>query len=98
MLRWIKAIRNRLGSRAVPPRPDLSADDEQGTVQIGRLTLEGWLWPETPCNRCGHATVYDEQFDATLCPACDAWLDSQCSDTSCALCTRRPQPPLSGRP
>jgi ribosomal protein S27E len=47
-----------------------------------------------PCPDCGRITVYSDAHDALFCPACNRWLESACSDPSCAFCSARPHHPL----
>jgi hypothetical protein len=76
---------------------ELLVDEKRGTVVVGTHTVEGWVRPDTPCSKCGHASVHDETFDAAFCPACDRWMEAQCPDTACQYCSQRPDPPLAGR-
>jgi hypothetical protein len=46
------------------------------------------------CPRCGARKVYNQEFDADLCPACNRWLERKCSDAGCSYCSKRPAKPL----
>jgi len=46
------------------------------------------------CPRCGARKVYNQEFDADFCPACNRWLGRKCSDAGCSYCSKRPAKPL----
>lgn len=35
----------------------------------------------------------NEKHDAYFCKVCDAWLESQCTDSDCEFCPNRPEKP-----
>jgi len=41
----------------------------------------------------GHATGYNEDFDAAYCATCREWLESRCLDPLCEYCRARPAKP-----
>jgi hypothetical protein len=75
----------------------VTADAGRLLVRVDDSVLEGWL-VETPCPTCGGPVVYDLAYDATCCPACNAWLELRCPDPECWHCRCRPARPWSPRP
>lgn len=45
-----------------------------------------------------HRPKRDERHDAYFCPACDAWIEGQCSDPKCSFCQTRPSRPSECAP
>jgi hypothetical protein len=71
----------------------ITEDADAGTITINGQVIDGFLWSK-PCRSCGGVTVYHEKYDAAFCPACNLWLESQCSDSFCSYCRGRPRTPL----
>jgi hypothetical protein len=57
-------------------------------------TIKGNILPEL-CHKCGTSIIYGIEADATLCPSCNVWLESACSDPNCQFCANRSDRPLS---
>lgn len=57
--------------------------------------------PLGTCPRCGGDALYStfeitpwiRGYDARFCPACDVWLESECSREDCEYCRKRPLRP-----
>jgi hypothetical protein len=46
------------------------------------------------CNRCGLASEYSMESDASFCRTCNRWLEDKCRDPGCRFCSRRQEKPL----
>lgn len=76
--------------------PHVFVDDARGGVWVGAAFVSGFLDSRT-CDRCGTPRIYDETYDAFLCPRCDLWLEGVCRDAACTHCVGRPESPIAGR-
>lgn len=71
----------------------IHADESAHLVMWDGVRLEGWI-EEPPCPTCGSPRIYWAAYDATLCAACNRWLEVRCDDPHCAPCRLRPAVPL----
>ncbi len=44
--------------------------------------------------QCHTRQVYNQEYDAYFCPACNNWLEEGCDDPACSSCSKRPAKPL----
>lgn len=45
------------------------------------------------CSDCESLATRNETYDAYLCPVCEVWLESACTDPTCEFCVKRPATP-----
>src|SRR5438105_4770383 len=97
---WPRAPTRRNSSNTPNPERRVGARGLQQNENI-TMTTELLLPLETQgdCPTLTHSPTcrvksdYDETYDAKLCPACDLWLESRCSDSRCFYCRQRPARP-----
>lgn len=53
---------------------------------------------EGHCPQCHTPQVYNQEYDACFCPACNHWLEEVCDDPACSSCSKRPAKPLPALP
>ena len=68
-------------------------DEEKGVVIVGDHEVDGFI-DDQCCPECAELRIYCYDYDAFLCPQCNLWLDSACSDPACEYCRKRPWKPL----
>ena len=66
---------------------------ENGVLFINGQKFDGII-DDMPCPKCSEFRIYSDDFDAYFCAACNEWLESACSDTTCEFCKDRPDKPL----
>ncbi|GAA2711808.1 hypothetical protein GCM10009865_36880 [Aeromicrobium ponti] len=69
-------------------------DLEKGILFVDGKEYEGNITDPAGCRKCKGPLVYSDHFDATLCPSCNEWKESACSDPSCKYCSARPEKPI----
>jgi hypothetical protein len=66
---------------------------KKGTVSINGFEINGNTTNKS-CPECDTAQIYHDSYDAYFCPACNEWLETKCTDSSCSYCQKRPEQPL----
>lgn len=74
-------------------RRTLHEHDEMVVAPDGSR-VAGWIADDVRCPACAGPEVYDLDFDAHFCPACNEWREVACDDSECAHCQGRPAHPL----
>ncbi len=71
----------------------ITEDNDADTVYVDGYPISGFVWGD-PCKTCGGTLIYSDLYDSVLCPACNTWLESRCSEAACPYCSKRPPTPL----
>jgi hypothetical protein len=70
-------------------------DNGDGTLMVKGSVIRGFIAEDRCCPKCeGPCVLYSDEYDAYLCPNCNTWLESQCSDPNCGYCPKRPSAPF----
>ncbi len=66
----------------------------KNNLKIGGQIVTGFI-REEKCDTCSSNLIYDDKFDADLCPKCNEWKEIKCPDMNCETCRSRPSKPLN---
>ncbi|MBD8026958.1 hypothetical protein H9636_09855 [Ureibacillus sp. Re31] len=65
-----------------------------GVVIVNNFEIVGFVDEENNCMICEMNLIYYEDYDAYICPKCNRWTETKCSDSNCNYCINRPEKPL----
>jgi hypothetical protein len=70
-------------------------DNGDNTLTVNGRVIRGFIAEDRRCPQCeGSCVLYSDDYDAYLCPNCNTWLESACSDPKCSYCSKRPPVPF----
>jgi len=72
---------------------DIREDKKNSLVIIDGTPISGFI-DEGACPKCMCDRIYSHDYDAYFCINCNEWIESQCGDSSCEYCKKRPEKPL----
>ncbi len=66
-------------------------------IQVFKLEKKKLDWTEEKCKDCENNIHMSDIYDAKYCLSCDEWKESNCGDSNCEYCAKRPDKPSEAK-